>query len=199
MARHIRRVNPNITTDMAIAHARGVFLEGRHRCPETWETLRSELITRLTQEVGVLCLSAVGDSILMWSHYGKQHTGLCLGFESSPYTPFFGRAQEVLYDENLPTVDVFNTSCETQVDQLFLTKYSDWHYEKEWRIIEHDAGPGSYEYPGELLRTITFGLRTSASDRERVRSWAAKRSHPVAFYECVLDERKFKLVTREAA
>lgn len=199
MARHIHRVNPSITADTATAHAVGVFLEGRHRRPETWEALRAELVARLTQEVGILCLSSTGESILMWSHYGKYHTGVCLGFESSPYTPFFGRAQEVLYDENLPTVDFFNAPHETQVDQIFLTKYSDWRYEKEWRIIEHDAGPGSHEYPDELLRTITFGLNTTASDRELVRTWAARRGHSVAFHQCVLDQRQFKLLIRETA
>lgn len=198
VARHISRVDPDITASTATAHAVGVFLEGRHRRPETWQSLRAELVARLTLEVGVLCLSGTGENILMWSHYSNCHTGICLGFEASPYTPFFGRAQEVLYDESLPTVDIFNTPHETQVDQIFLTKYADWRYEKEWRIIEHDAGPGSHEYPAELLRTITFGLNTTASDRELVRSWAARRNHTVVFQECVQDQRAFKLLIREA-
>jgi hypothetical protein len=199
MARHLRRVNPGMTTDTATAIAVGIFLEGRHQRPEMWDSLRKEIVTRITQEIGVLCLSATGENILMWSHYGKHHTGICLGFEWSAYTPFFGRAQEVQYSDSLPTVDVFNTPSEQQVDQIFLTKFTDWNYEKEWRIIEHEAGPGSHEYPSELLRTITFGLNASAFDREQVRTWASRRDHPVVFQECVLDEREFKLRVREAA
>lgn len=146
MARHLRRVNPGMTADTATAHAVGIFLEGRHRRPEMWESLRKDIVARITEEIGILCLSAAGENILMWSHYGKCHTGICLGFEWSAYTPFFGRAQPVLYDRDLPTVDVFNTPTEQQVDQIFLTKFADWSYEKEWRIIEHDAGPRSHEY-----------------------------------------------------
>jgi hypothetical protein len=197
MARHLRRANPGITADTAMANAVGIFLEGRHRRPEMWESLRKEIVARITQEIGILCLSATGENILMWSHYGKCHTGICLGFKWSAYTPFFGRAQKVLYSENLPAVDVFNAPSDRQVDHIFLTKFVDWNYEKEWRIIEHDAGPGSHVYPCELLRTITFGLNTTAYDRERVKVWAARRGHPIVFQECVLDERQFKLQVRE--
>jgi hypothetical protein len=196
MARHLRRVNPGITADTATAHAVSTFLEGRHRQPETWERLRKDIDAGITQEIGILCLSATGENILMWSHYGKYHTGICLGFVWS--THFFGRAQEVLYDENRPLVDIFNTPDEKQVDQIFLTKFSDWSYEKEWRIIEHDAGPGSHGYPSELLRTITFGVNTTTPDRELVKAWAARRGHRVLFQECVLDKRQFKLRVREA-
>ena len=197
MARHLRSVNPSIVQDNATAQAVGIFLEGRHRNPDMWDSLRKDIAARIAQDIGILCLSATGDNILMWSHYANYHTGICLGFEWSEYTPFFGRAQEVKYEIDLPTVDVFNTSHHQQVDQIFLTKFSDWHYEQEWRIIDHDADPSLLQYPSELMKTITFGLNTSPQDRERVREWAESRSHKIAFQECVLGERQFKLNVRE--
>src|SRR5712664_2095644 len=30
---------------------------------------------------GLLCSSRNGDNLLMWSHYGASHTGICLGFD----------------------------------------------------------------------------------------------------------------------
>ncbi len=197
MARHIRRIKPDTTPNSATAEAVGIFLEGRHNRPEMWESVRAGLITSTTEQIGILCLSAVEDSILMWSHYGEDHTGICLGFEWSAYTPFFGLAQEVLYADDLPTVDFFNGQSERQVEQVFLTKFSGWSYEKEWRIVGHDSGSGLYEYPRELLRTITFGLNTPVPKRELVRAWAARRGHSVFFRECVLDQRQFKLLVRD--
>ena len=199
MARHLRRVNPSMTQDNATAHATGIYLEGRHRNPEMWDSLRKELVARIAEEVGILCLSAVGESVLLWAHYANCHTGICLGFDWSEYTPFFGNAQKVEYDVDLPSVDIYNTSHEKQVDQIFLTKFLDWRYEQEWRVIDHDTGSGSRPYPAEMLKTITFGLNTSAHDRERVRDWASKRGHKVTFQECVMNERQFKLHACEIA
>ena len=193
MARHIRRTNPNISPNNATVRAAGIFLEGRHKDPAMWDSLREDLVTRIAAEIGILCLSAMGENILMWAHYAKCHTGICLGFEWSEYTPYFGRAQEVTYETDHPTVDVYNTLRHKQVDQIFLTKFCDWRYEQEWRIIDHDAGSGSRPYPKELLKTITFGLNTTPQNRERVREWAARRGHKVTFQECVMNERQFKL------
>ena len=198
LARQLRRQNPKMTPHTATANAVGIFLEGRHRNPEMWNALRDDLITRLTNEIGVYCLSEHNDSILMWSHYAEDHTGFCLGFEATPYTEFFGPAQKVLYSDELPHIQSFDMSPERQVDKIFLTKFSGWSYEDEWRIINHDTGPGLYSYPPELLKSITFGIRTSNEHRSKIRNWAATRSHQVQFLECVQGDRQFKIQVREA-
>src|SRR5437667_6790953 len=40
-------------------------------------------------QIGILSLSEVPDSTLMWSHYGAQHHGFLIGFDSDH--PFFNR------------------------------------------------------------------------------------------------------------
>lgn len=197
MASELRRSNPNITPHVATAHAVGLVLEGRQHNPATWEAVRRDMISEVTQRVGLYCLSENNDSVLMWAHYGAEHTGYCLGFESTDSTPFFGTALQVQYSENLPTIDTFNAPNEHQVQQLFLTKYSGWSYEQEWRIIDHTTGSGLKEYPAPLLKSITFGLRTSSDDRQKIRYWAERRGHPITFLECVRDERQFKIHTVE--
>lgn len=198
LARQLRRQNTLLTAHAATANAVAIFLEGRHRNPEMWNTLRDDIIARLTNEVGMLCLSEHNDSILMWSHYGADHTGLCLGFEATPYTEFFGAAQKVSYSDKLPHIQSFNMHPEDQVDKIFLTKYSGWSYEDEWRIIDHDNGPGLRSYPSELLKSITFGLRTEKEHRAQVRFWAATRGYDVQFLECVRSDHHFNIEVREA-
>ncbi len=198
MTRRLRRQNTALTAHTATANAVAIFLEGRHRNPEMWNTLRDDIIANIAIKVGMLCLSEHNDSILMWTHYGNDHTGLCLGFEATPYTEFFGAAQKVLYSDELPHIEAFNMSPEDQVDKFFLTKYSGWSYEDEWRIIDHDNGPGLRSYPPELLKSITFGLRTSNEVRSQVRLWAAQRASTVQFLECVRSDHHFKIQVHEA-
>ncbi|MGH8009150.1 MAG: DUF2971 domain-containing protein, partial [Candidatus Binatia bacterium] len=165
LARFLRKRNHLMTKETATAEAAAIFLEGRHRNPRTWEALRTDVVRMLGGEIGLYCLSRAPDSILMWSHYGHEHQGYCLEFEATDHTVVFGEAQPVLYSDDYPVVDFFNTPKEKQVDLIFLTKYIGWAYEQEWRIVDFQKGPGLREYPPELLKRVIFGLRTSDRDR----------------------------------
>lgn len=197
IARGLRQHYPDLTPDNATANATGIFLEGRHRNPNTWEGLRQALIVTLGSRIGLYCLSEVNDSILMWSHYAEDHRGYCLEFEATDHTPFFGTAQQVKYSTDFPVVDYFNTPNEEQANLIFLTKFSGWAYEKEWRIIDHETGPGIHEYPPELLQSVIFGLRMPETDRKRIREWVMKRGHAVKFFEAQRHDRQFKVVVEE--
>lgn len=197
LSRVLRKHNPGLTAENATANAVSIFLEGRHSDPRTWSDLRREVLSILGRKIGLYCMSKKNDSILMWSHYAKDHQGYCLEFEATDNTPVFGTAQEVKYSPDLPAVDFFNTPNEEQVDLIFLTKFEGWSYESEWRIIDHASGPGVHEYPAELLHSVIFGFRMPEADRAKIRAWIHKRDHPVRFYEAGRDSRQFKIVVRE--
>lgn len=199
LTRVLRRSNPNLPPNEATAQAVGIFLEGRHRNPETWEALRADVLAALENEIGLCCLSANNDSILMWAHYAQDHRGYCLGFEATDSTPFFGEAQEVHYAAEYPVVDFFRTPPADQVDLIFLTKFNGWSYESEYRIIDHENGSGLHSYPAELLRSVTFGFRMPEADRVRIREWVGRRGHAVTFFEAIRDDRQFKIDVREIA
>ena len=193
LKRELRRQRPEIGEHDITATAISIYLEGRHRNPATWEGLRRDVISTLGNRIGLYCLSAKPDSILMWSHYGRDHTGYCLEFEATDHTPFFGAAQQVRYSEDFPVVDFFNTPNEEQVNLIFLTKFSGWAYEEEWRIINHDNGTGLREYSPHLLTSVIFGLKMRPEQKALIREWVGRRGHDVAFYEAQQSERKFTI------
>src|SRR5580658_7168634 len=39
------------------------------------------LVADFRDRIGLLCFSRNWDNLLMWSHYGASHTGICLGFD----------------------------------------------------------------------------------------------------------------------
>jgi hypothetical protein len=199
IARELLQYRPELTADNAKAQAVGIFLEGRHRAPNTWKGLRQNVVATLGQKIGLYCLSEHNDSILMWSHYAADHSGYCLEFEATGHTPFFGAAQQVKYGTGFPVVDFFTTPKEEQVDLIFLTKFEGWSYEGERRIVDHDTGPGIREYPPELLQSVTFGLRMPEANRETIRAWVKRRGHAVKFFEAQRHDQQFKIVVREIA
>lgn len=197
LVRVLRKHNPRMTQDMATADADATYLQGRHRDPGTWEALRQDVIEMLGNQIGLYCLARIPDSILMWSHYGHEHQGYCLEFEATDHTSVFGEAQPVLYSDSYPIVDFFKTPKEQQVDLIFLTKYTSWAYEQEWRVVDFQKGPGLREYPAELLKSVIFGLRMSEPHKTLIREWISRRGHPVRLFQATRDERKFSIELQE--
>lgn len=179
--------------------------EAEHLCQQgilddsaRWEAVARDL-GRDASGVGLYCLSQVSDSILMWSHYALEHRGYCLEFAATDHAPVFGAAQKVAYSDDYPCINFFNTPHERQIELVFLTKFSGWAYEQEWRIIDYKMGRGLRPYPPELLRRVIFGLRMPENDRSQVRAWTSRRGHPVEFYEAFLHERRFAIDVRRVS
>ncbi len=196
LVRMIRRNHPYLSEDGATAEAASIYLHGGHLHPETWVTVRQLIVDDLAQNIGLYCLSEVNDEILMWSHYADNHRGYCLMFAATDMTPFFGTAQQVTYSESLPVVDIANDSPHEKSEKTLLTKFCDWGYEKEWRIVDHESGSGLHSYPPELLVGVIFGAQMPTGDRAKIRGWLRLREHPVSLYEAVLSDQHFRVEIR---
>ena len=49
----------------------------------------------------ILCFSRNWDNLLLWSHYGDSHTGVCLGFDIAEGDPGANYDTDVLYQPNV--------------------------------------------------------------------------------------------------
>jgi hypothetical protein len=198
LIRTLRRNNPQLTHETAVAEAAAIYLQGRHRDPAMWERLKDDLIRGFCYELGLYCLTERRDSILMWSHYAADHAGYCLEFEATDHTPVFGTAQQVRYADAYPEINFYNTPDEEKPKLALLTKFTDWVYEKEWRILDHENGPGSRDYPPELLKSVTFGLRMKDDHKANIRTWLARRPVAVQLYQATQGSDRFEVTFSEA-
>lgn len=100
----------------------------------------------MASRLGVLCLSAVNTSPIMWSHYADCHRGFVLGFRSDSALfcgDLFGRLWPIRYRRDRP---VFRHRLDGFFAQ-FVTKGLAWKHECEWRSFApyephppHDSG-----------------------------------------------------------
>lgn len=141
----------------------------------------------LNQNIGVLCLGEVKDSILMWGHYTDDHRGFVLGLDSTH--PFFsqrkseqdefGFLRRVEYQRQRPNVVLSDTSSPA----WFQTKSEQWAYEKEWRIVrvlseancrlDNPRFPVClFEFAPDAVLEIIVGLRTPTPAIQEIRSLA---------------------------
>ena len=137
----------------------------------------------LCNVVGVLSLSETPDNLLMWAHYAEEHTGFVLMFDGSHKffegnEPFLGFAkpEPVQYKLERPST----TIEEVTIPEIFLTKGSDWQYEKEWRYLKflNDADkrhetPNTppvelFRLPPKCIKGIILGCRSSKELKDTI-------------------------------
>lgn len=153
--------------------------EGYNCCDITSRNILKEL----NQSIGILCLSKVGDSLLMWSHYADQYAGAAIEFDGS--AEFFNGQIDIEYRSHRPKKDIssyLNEGVPVPLAELCV-KSDQWQYEEEVRIIRnladctnignsHRGFPVcTQKVPQDCIRQIVLGERTSVDDQRKV--WEA--------------------------
>jgi len=90
---------------------------------------------------GIICFSRSYASPLMWAHYSRNHSGICIGFDVNP-----DLLVKVRYRGDMMAID--ETRLTGQVVQRMLsTKYNQWIYEKEERVfVQMDKNLAGIQY-----------------------------------------------------
>lgn len=180
-----------------------LFIESKIGHPASDPEAMFSSVGEQLASVGIFSLSTVPDNPLMWAHYAKEHSGLCVGFEiidgsvlSDPE-----RCLRVHYRDTTPELgDGFQTSLtmslgpkgsvRSKVSLAFSdpslraaisTKGPEWAYEQEWRYVEPIKG--EYDWPAPIVE-VTFGV-ACPSHRRAFYIDLARKSIPneVRFYE----------------
>jgi len=137
-----------------------------------------EAVKQRMRRFGVACFAPHWDMPLMWSHYGKSHTGFCVEYFVRKITfafdPRFWQL-DVAYTSELPSICLSELlfSPHKVLPRILGTKHVDWAYEKEWRLIHLTSrGESVPVSDGLAVASLIIGKNASPSDRERVREKA---------------------------
>lgn len=161
------------------------------RNPGVCAAIEDEHARIITNEIGVLCVSTIRDDILMWSHYGDSHRGICLEFDG--LGNFMAHAQKVLYMTERRYINMYRDNDGAAMEKALLTKSDHWRYEQEWRLIAHKQGPGKQQFRPENLTGIIVGARATPDTIQKVRSWASTHPSPITLYQARINRQKYKL------
>lgn len=119
----------------------------------------------LTKKYGMISFSEDYKNPLMRGHYADRHRGVCLGFEAPEDTLI-----QVKYQNERLKIEDRTFAIEKDVEDLLSIKYSDWCYEKEWRLLtelDHAQKEGDlyFEPFSDSLKLceINLGFQCSSS------------------------------------
>ncbi len=164
---------------------------------DTEMTLRYRIELELLRryEKGIVSFAEQDDCPLMWSHYGDQHRGICLGYSVPERAT--GDVHKVAYDgarlvkaSEVGAMLNGDDEARARVDEaVMLRKAESWAYEREWRLIGRRGTEGS---PLEL-KEIIFGMKCMESVKYTVMKALEDRSRSVEFYEMREERGTFNL------
>lgn len=124
------------------------------------------------KEYGIFSLSKSNNSIAMFSHYAKGHTGLCIGFDWEGFELTFAGSDQkniphkISYKETpLEIHGIHGTPEDWQ--KVIRTKYTGFSFEEEYRIF-YTKGPWLSPTVRTSIREIVFGYKSSREYREYI-------------------------------
>lgn len=144
------------------------------------DAMSRDIVHQLNSQIGILCLSRVNDSLLMWSHYADQYAGAVVEFDGSH--EFFVGQVDVEYRPVRPMRDVgaYVSPPEPIPVAELCAKSEQWRYEQEVRIIRSLAdcekrgnGPRGFpvytqHLPPECIKSVTLGERTPVAKQRAI-------------------------------
>lgn len=174
-------------------------LEARNAQLKIWR----EILEQETNKLGIVCLSAKPNDILMWSHYSNKHRGYCLKFDKKILEKAF-YCSPVNYNSLYPTFTAYIEEIvqrgSNELHKTFLlTKSVHWEYEEEYRLIVDPSsrkdlpGDRNYNYPEESLVAIIWGCQMTDRDKEKVQNVVGDRACPIFYFQAKKSKSAYKI------
>jgi hypothetical protein len=183
-------VVPNDATERQLSFSFDVLAQRRHPPPgaldavpdgcQASDAMSRDIVQQFNGLIGILCLSRVNDSLLMWSHYADQYAGAVVEFDGAH--EFFAGQVDVEYRPLRPMRDVsaYVSPPEPIPVAELCAKSEQWKYEQEVRVIRsladcEDRGPGprgftvyTQQLPQACIKSVTLGERTPVPEQRAI-------------------------------
>jgi hypothetical protein len=169
------------------------------------------MLEHAARNVGVLSLSEKRDCALMWAHYGAQHAGFVIGFdtahpawvESGRLNGPPGEPAKMTYSASRPSPAAMT---DVTPEHIWYVKSREWAYEHEWRVtrwnsraaktVKNPAGDDVplHEFPKEAVREVILGQRSDNLLEFEILELVTKPPYKnVAVLRAELDQSTFTL------
>ena len=166
---------------------------------------------------GILSLTERNDSLLMWAHYARDHSGMVIGFDPrheffdasksskeyvrSAASEYIGVLKKVRYAKH-------RKSKGASLNEYFFLKSNDWWTEREVRYVlpiseadeirENERGEtlAFYQIPSDAIVSVIFGIRASKVNINGVKAKVRnlKIYGHVKLYQSKMCNEKYDLV-----
>lgn len=185
---------------------------------EQMPEIKEVIFNEFNNNMGILCLSEVCDSSVMWAHYAQDSEGCVIVFDENHEffnTPEFedgilGKIQKVNYSPERITKQNF---IDLSPEDIAFSKSENWSPEREWRMIKslsdetllrNEANEPVkdlkeqpihlFPFPIKCMKGVILGSKIRDIDKEKIIEILSNGEYEhISLLEAVEDEREFKL------
>jgi Protein of unknown function (DUF2971) len=177
-------INNNLNDDKFIDGLAGFWSS-----PEKLRKHINDFVQEVVSGFGVCCFTADPLNILMWSHYGDSHNGVCVKINTTDEA-FFRETHFVNYSKEYPIL-LYKNLTKFPLYETLLTKAEIWQYEKEVRVLKWQNG--LFPIDKNCLSEIMLGVKTDQKEVEKIKKIISKKNIIVDFSQLRVDETEFRL------
>ena len=199
----IQRIDSFIKMGLLPKELRNEMIKLLKSKPREIKKIVNKNIQKAVLPFGICCFSENKNNILMWSHYAKNHKGVCFKFDTLQDTAFFFAGDQskptvafgrMIYSSrdysNLNANDIINNNKILQV--IPFTKYEDWQYEEEVRLVAPQSG--AIQFSKDALIEINFGCKIDESNIQAVKRSAKLCGYKkIDFFKAKKSDTEFNL------
>ena len=159
--------------------------------------------------VRIMSLSKTKSSLLMWSHYTKEHKGFVVGIDRKYKITANDRSSKIVWEtidvtylDNMPLLRLEQPLENIFASTPFRVKSTCWSYEEEVRNIAlfekklpNDCGISVCTLPSKLINEIILGTRMDKFQKDKIIEECKKNKnlHHVKMFQAELSKTHFKL------
>lgn len=173
---------------------------------ELMETCIDELSAAMHEAIfkdyRVYCMATRPDNFLMWAHYSRSHSGICLGFDT--HSELFCGALRVSYLESYPMIDFSSEDEMKLLHDTLLVKGKHWSYEEEFRVIAKEGMTeefislrnGFVDFIPETLTSITLGCYVDEKNIDAIQEILAQSGTRPSLFQVRPKPDEFRFIRR---
>lgn len=154
-------------------------------------------IKKMKNKFRISSFSEVNNSILMWSHYAKNHTGFCIEYETGDDKLLSELFPVVYTDDFFDITDAILTEdiYKPYMLQSVFRKCNVWEYEQEWRIVyETKDNINGYLHKIEEIKAVYMGTKIENSNKKELEMICKDKK--IDLYQMELSDEKFELISK---
>ncbi len=174
------------------------------------EKLFNSAYQNVNNDIGIFSLTKNWNNTLMWAHYTESHKGFCVGFNSKD--EFFNDYLSTDLEQSKTVKEVVYSNERVKIPmeldtprlgfKPFITKSTDWAYEKEIRIIstlnlsdkicpKPPFDIHLFKIPHKAISEIIVGANIAKNNEIIIKEFCIKNK--IDFYNSKVSDRLFDM------
>ncbi|SFH33145.1 DUF2971 domain-containing protein [Pedobacter insulae] len=167
-----------------------------------------EVQTKILPNVKITCFSEHKNNMLMWSHYAKDHSGVCFEFDTKAMIIYLGgqtKANNIskylflkaVYDSKRKNY-IFESSDDSSPLLMWLkTKSIQWEYESEIRLVFLKWEENLLSIPPNIISSLYLGAQISKEHEEKIVQLCKTNFPETGIYKMSLSDQEFQLIEQQ--